>query len=303
MPAILANPLLRRESRNLSRPGCTQGGQAADFDPVIRIRRRAMFRGFVLATSLALTATVFAQTTDIFKDFPQGIGSVHVVGSSGNRVAGSGRIIEDPRPLTGFSAIRSNAPVDIRLKASDRESVAVRIDDNLAHFIETRVVPGDVPALEISIKPEASFRTQKQPAILVEYKSLSEIVLRGSGNVRADRLKGDQLAVSIVGSGNVGIDQMDVGVLGVSITGSGDFRASGRADQQAYRVAGSGDVETDRLTGRIVKVAIAGSGDAIVNASEELEATVSGSGDVRYRGSPKIIQRVTGSGDVRKVKE
>jgi hypothetical protein len=262
-----------------------------------------MFRGFVLVTSLALTATVFAQTTDIFKDFPQGISNVFVVGASGARVTGSGRIIEDPRALGGFSAVRSNAPVDVRLKASDRESVAVRIDDNLAHFIETKVVPGEVPALEISVKQDASFRTQKQPVILVEYKALSELVVRGSGDIRADRLKGDHLAVSIVGSGDVRIDQMDVGTLGVSITGSGDFRANGRADQQAYRIAGSGDVETDGLAGRIVKVAIAGSGDAAVNASEELEATVNGSGDVRYRGSPKITQRVAGSGGVRKAKE
>jgi hypothetical protein len=262
-----------------------------------------MFRGFVLVTSLALTATVFAQTTDIFKDFPEGFGSVHVVGGSGDRVSGSGRIIEDPRALSGFTAVRSNAPVDVRLKASDRESVTVRIDDNLAHFIETRVVPGEVPALEIGIKPGAAFRTQKRPAVLVEFKALNELVLRGSGDIRADRLKSDQLAVSIVGSGDVRIDQMEVGTLGVSITGSGDFNASGRADQQAYRIAGSGDVESAGLAGRIVKVAIAGSGDAAVNASEELEATVNGSGDVRYRGSPKIVQRVAGSGGVRKAKE
>jgi hypothetical protein len=35
----------------------------------------------------------------------------------------------------------------------DRESVTVRIDDNLTQFIETKLVPGDVPALEISVKP------------------------------------------------------------------------------------------------------------------------------------------------------
>jgi hypothetical protein len=261
-----------------------------------------MFRSFVLATSLALTATVFAQTTDIFKDFPQGIGNVFVVGGSGARVSGSGHIIEDPRPITGFMAVRTSAPLDIRLKASDRESVTVRIDDNLTQFIETKVVPGEVPALEISVTPDVSFRTQKHPVVLVEYKAINELVVRGPGDIRADRLKGDQLAVSISGSGDVRIDQMDVNTLGVSINGSGDFRAAGRADQQGYRITGSGDVESGDLAGRIVKVSIAGSGDVAVNASEELEATVSGSGDVSYRGSPKIMQRVSGSGGVRRAK-
>jgi hypothetical protein len=261
-----------------------------------------MFRGFVLATSLALTATVFAQTTDIFKDFPQGIGNVFVAGSSGARIAGSGQIIEDTRPISGFMAVRSNAPVDIRLKASDRESVTVRIDDNLAQFIETKLVPGDVPALEVTIKPDASFRSQKHPVVLIEYKTLNELVVRGPGDIRADRLEGDKLAVSISGSGDVRIDKLDVGTLGVSINGSGDFRAAGRADQQGYRISGSGDVESADLAGRIVKVSIAGSGDVAVNVSEELEATIKGSGDVKYRGSPKITQRVSGSGGVRRAK-
>lgn len=261
-----------------------------------------MFRGFVLATSLALTATVFAQTTDVFKDFPQGIGSVFVVGNSSVRVAGSGHVIEDPRPITGFMAVRSNAPVDIRLKASDRESVTVRIDDNLAQFIETKLVPGDVPALEISVKPDVSFRSRKHPVVLVEFKAINELVVRGSGDIRADRLHGDTLAVSISGSGDVRIDKLDVGTLGVSIDGSGDFRAAGRADQQGYRIIGSGDVESAHLAGRIVKVSIAGSGDVAVNASEELEATLNGSGDVRYRGNPKITQRVSGSGGVSRAK-
>jgi hypothetical protein len=261
-----------------------------------------MFRGFVLATSLALTATVFAQTSDIFKDFPHGTGNVFVVGNSGARVSGSGHIIEDPRPISGFMAVRSNAPVNVRLKASNRESVTVRADDNLVQFIETKIVPGEVPALEIEIKPDISFRSQKHPVVLVEYKAINELVVRGPGDIRADRLKGDQLAVSIAGSGDVRIDKLDVDTLGVSIAGSGDFRAAGRADQQGYSISGSGDVESADLAGRIVKVSIAGSGDVAVNASEELEATVNGSGDVRYRGSPKITQRVFGSGGVRRAK-
>jgi hypothetical protein len=302
MPTIHAISRLRRGYGISSRGGCVVDRWPPEFSLRIWIRRLQVFRGFVLATSLALTATVFAQPSDIFKDFPHGIGNVFVAGSSGARVSGSGHIIEDPRPISGFMAVRSNAPVDIRLKASDRESVTVRIDDNLAQFIETKVVPGDVPALEVSIKPEVSFRSQKRPVVLVEYKAINELVVRGSGDIRADSVKGDQLAVSISGSGDVRIDKLDVGTLGVSINGSGDFRAAGRADQQGYRIAGSGDVESADLAGRIVKVAIAGSGDVAVNASEELEATVSGSGDVKYRGNPKVTQRVSGPGGVHRAR-
>lgn len=226
------------------------------------------------------------------------------IGTSGKSefVNGSGRVIEDRRALSGFSAVRLNGPIDVELKASDHDSVTVKTEDNVVPLIETRVVGSDRPALEISVRPHASFHTSRTPVVIIEFRRLSELVIRGSGDVRADRIEADDFALSIAGSGDARIGDLQAKLFAAVLAGSGDLAVSGRADQQAFRIAGSGDVNAGHLEGRIVKVAIAGSGDVSVNASESLEVSIAGSGDLVYRGSPRIAQTIRGSGTVRRAR-
>lgn len=221
---------------------------------------------------------------------------------SGERVKGSGRVVDDPRPLSGFVAVHLTGPIDVQLKASNRDSVTVRADDNIAPLVETRLSGGDRPALEIGVADGASFRASRSPVVVVEFRSLSELVMRGSGDVRADRIIADDFTLSMTGSGDARIDSLQAARFAAVLAGSGDLTVSGRADEQAYRLSGSGDVSAGRLEGRGVQVSIAGSGEAVVHASETLDATIAGSGDVVYRGSPRVTQRIRGSGSVHKLR-
>jgi hypothetical protein len=221
------------------------------------------------------------------------------VGSGAKRVEGSGTVVDQQREVGSFSAIRVSGPIDVQLRSGDKEQVSVRFDDNLQSLIETTVVEGRAPTLEIRVARDASFRARKAPVVSITFRQLEALSLSGSGDVRADRVRTDDLAISIAGSSDVRIDDLDANTLGISIAGSGDFQASGRADTQGIRIAGSGDVRAQRLTGKVVKISIAGSGDAHVNASETLEVSIAGSGDVIYAGSPKVTQKIMGSGSVR----
>ena len=69
-------------------------------------------------------------------------------------------------------------PIDIELRASDRNAVTVRADDNIAPLIETHVTSGDRPALKIGVKPGASFRAKRAPVVVIEFRALSELVMR-----------------------------------------------------------------------------------------------------------------------------
>ena len=229
------------------------------------------------------------------------IAATVTAGTSGDRVSGSGRIISQDRAIGSFSALRVDGPVRIELKASSREQVTVRFDDNLVSMIDTRVVPGTVPTLTIGLIDKAAFRAADEPVVVVEFKVLSEISLRGSGDLHADLVRGPVLAVSNAGSSDVKIDSLDVDVLGVAIAGSGDFTAAGRAGEQGFNIVGSGDIHASRLVGQTVKVRLAGSGDARVNAAGMLDVSIAGSGDVLYRGSPSIKRRIAGTGEVRRM--
>ena len=221
---------------------------------------------------------------------------------SGQRVVGSGRIVEERRALAGFAAVQLNGPIDVELRASDRDAVTVRSDDNIAPLIDTRVSGGDIPVLEIGIAPGASFRSSHAPVVIVQFRAISALVMRGSGNVRADRLAADDFAVSMSGSGDAHLESLEARRFAAVLAGSGNLTVAGHAAEQAFKLSGSGDVDAARLEGRGVQVAISGSGDASVNASASLDATVAGSGDVVYRGSPRITQRVRGTGSIQKAR-
>jgi hypothetical protein len=218
----------------------------------------------------------------------------------GERLQGSGRIVEEPRPLPAFQAVHVDGPVRVELQASDRDAVTVRFDDNLVSLVETRVVDGNRAVLEIGVRPGAAFRAARAPVVVVGFRALGELVLRGSGDVRADRIDADDFALSMSGSGDTRIESLRAARLAAVLAGSGDLVVrGGRADEQAFRLSGSGDVHAGRLEGRRVMVSVRGSGDAVVHATETLDATIAGSGDVAYRGNPRITQRIRGSGSVR----
>ncbi len=220
--------------------------------------------------------------------------------ASHNRVIGSGRIVDDRRGLTGFTAIRASGPVDVELKAASRDSVTVHADDNVTPLIQTRLLGGDHPILEISMQPLASLRPSQPPRVLVEFQMIEDIAMSGSGSLRAGRIKAEIFALSMTGSGSARIATLETGQFAAVLAGSGDLVIGGHADEQAYKLDGSGDVNAAKLRGRNVKIAISGSGDAFVSASEALEVQSSGSGDVVYTGSPRLTKRVRGSGEVRR---
>jgi hypothetical protein len=259
---------------------------------------RSTLRGLILA--FGLIGPLFATGT-LAQTAVAPLAATVTVGSSGSRIDGSGRQIDDARAVGTFSAVRVSGPIDIVLRASDREQVIVHFDDNLTAVIETKVVADSVPTLDIRINPAAAFRSSKAPRVTVEFRTISALSLRGSGDVRADRVKGPVLAIGMAGSSDVRIDHLDVDTLGVSISGSGDFTAAGRATEQGYSISGSGDVAAGELIGQTVKVRIAGSGDVRVHAEQMLDVAIAGSGDVLYRGSPVIRKSIAGSGEIRRL--
>jgi len=251
-------------------------------------------RRLVLILAVCLAGSALAQSSA-----PMVAGTV-TVGSSESRIDGSGRRIDDVRAVGSFSAVQTNGPIDIVLKASGREQVTVQFDDNLVQLIETRVLNESVPTLDIRVIPDTGFKSSRAPKVTVEFKSISALSLRGSGDVHVDAVRAPMFAVSMIGSGDLNIDRLDVDVLGVAISGSGDFKAAGRAAEQGYSIAGSGDVSASKLVGQTVKVRIAGSGDARVHAEQLLDVSIAGGGDVIFRGSPVIRKAIAGSGEVRR---
>jgi hypothetical protein len=217
----------------------------------------------------------------------------------GQRVEGSGNVIEETRSITGFKALTIAGPVDVQLKAADADRVVVRGDDNIVPLIVTNV-EGD--RLVVGLQPNTSIRTRNKMQVTVEFRQMNGILIRGSGDVRGDVIRTQIFEAVVRGSGNVVLDQIEADAVALSINGSGDFTAGGRAASVGINVNGSGDVRTEGLEARQVAVRIRGSGDVRVHAVEALQVDIAGSGDVRYRGTPALSVKKAGSGDVRALK-
>lgn len=217
----------------------------------------------------------------------------------GKRIDGSGTVIEEVRAITGFKALTIAGPIDVQLKAGEAERVVVRGDDNIVPLITT-TIEGD--RLVVGLQPNTAVHTRSKMQVTVEFRQMNAILIRGSGDVRADLIKSAIFDTVVRGSGNVVIEHIESDAVALSINGSGDFAASGRTASLGVNINGSGDVRTENLEARQVAVRVRGSGDVRVHALEALQVDIAGSGDVRYRGSPTLAVKKTGSGDVRPFK-
>lgn len=175
---------------------------------------------------------------------------------------------------------------------------SVRAEGNAAALdrLEVTVEGGE---LRIGHRRDRPFSGNSGKATVhVTVPSLSGASIKGSGNMRIDRVEGADFDAGIAGSGDLEVGAMQVGTARVSIAGSGAIRAAGRAEQTEISVDGSGEVALARLQAKRAKVSIAGSGDVAAYASESADVSIRGSGDVRIAGSAKCTVRNHGSGSV-----
>lgn len=216
-------------------------------------------------------------------------------GSGRNRVRGSGVKVEKTRAVSGFSKLRIDGPLDVKLTQAGSDQATVIADDNIEPLVET-TVEGD--ALVVRLKRDTGFTTRSAPTVLVSARALQAVAINGSGDLQIDSFKGDSLGLSLLGSGDVHLGLVELKDLNVSISGSGDVRVAGRADQQSWTISGSGDVDARALAGRSAKVGSHGSGDVSLGVTEQLDVQLSGSGDLSYAGRPQLRQSVSGSGEI-----
>ncbi len=193
----------------------------------------------------------------------------------GKRIKGSGTLATESRDLKDFNGIHTSGSTDIDITIGESFSVEVEADDNLLELLETEVRHG---TLYVSFAEGYSINSRHNSRLTITMPSLEELDIRGSSDVRAEGLDGEELILSIAGSG-------DVTLVGEMKIFEVDIR-------------GSGDVDARKLLTKEAHVSIKGSGDVDVAVEDYINARISGSGDITYYGDPRVKKRVHGSGDI-----
>lgn len=169
-------------------------------------------------------------------------------------------------------------------------------------------VSGDAEATEalrfnldgdtLGIMREDNSRAKGKATIQVTMPPAREIVLAGSGDIRAPAMV-DEAEVNIAGSGKVTVAKVAAERLNVNMMGSGTLAAMGTAERLDFNVAGSGKLAARGLKVGRAEVNIAGSGSGEFASDGQVTANVAGSGDVTVYGRAECKINSMGSGSLR----
>ncbi len=210
---------------------------------------------------------------------------------------GSGHVVSETRPVSGFHGIRLTGSGDVIVTQGDTEGLVVEAEDNILPLVETTVKSDGI--LHLGMKDHAgSVETHKGVVYRLAVKGLDKMVLEGSGSIRAASFSADRLRMELPGSGEIALDHFKAGETAAQIDGSGKIKLSGVGRNQTVQIDGSGDYKAKDFRTDTAEVKINGSGDARVQANETLKVKINGSGEVGYAGHPKLTQSVNGSGEV-----
>jgi hypothetical protein len=197
--------------------------------------------------------------------------------SQGDASSENSGVRSESRDVGGFDEVELRGVGNLFIEQTGSESLSVEAEEDVLPKIRTEV---ENSRLTIGPDPNSMISTTKAINYRLTVKDLNALEVSGSGDVEAEGIDTDELAVTISGSGEVEI--------------------RGSADSQEVDLSGSSDYKAEDLESREATIDVRGSGSATVNVSDQLDAEVSGSGSVEYVGDPTINQDVSGAGEVSK---
>jgi len=206
-------------------------------------------------------------------------------------------MITEARDVRDFDEVVVQGRGDLILEQGDVESVVIEADAAVMPHVKAavegrRLVLGLEHWWDSLMFPLSPLRFRVS-AVMV-----NRVTITGSGSVRAEALRSDDLRLEISGSGDMAFPQLTAGAVSLGISGGGKMKVSGEAESIAVRISGSGNVQTGELATQTAEVRISGSGNVSVNPAQTLDVQISGSGTVKYTGQPQISQRISGSGSI-----
>ena len=213
-------------------------------------------------------------------------------------VVGSGNVVEESRPVSGFRGIELAGPGELFIQQGQRESLRVEAEDNLIQYFTSEVVDG---MLKIGLRGKVGMNTKQTMRFYVTARDLDTIIVSSLATVTAPALETAQLTVRVGGGGRVKIETLMADRLVVHLEGLSSLSiASGEVGEQDLTVLG-GAYEAGGLQSARASARLTGLGSATVRVSEDLEVDMRKGGTVQYAGNPIVEQEVGGLGQIKRI--
>ncbi len=209
-------------------------------------------------------------------------------------IEGSGTIVKEERAVANFTNLEIFGSGTVFFFQSQKPMLIIETDDNILQYIST-----GVEGNSLKIRAREGICPRKINYYIYN-NSLRQIKIFGATDFFAQTpIIDSSLEINIFGSGDIRIDSIKANEIDVKISGSGDITFGGQCESLTVNINGSGDVRASKLVSEYSNMLINGSGDCYLWVTEELKARINGSGDILYKGNPRTIKtKINGSGDV-----
>lgn len=211
-------------------------------------------------------------------------------------IKGNGNVINESRKTESYDKVTLIGSATIELIPGTEGELIVSAESNIVPYIET-IVKGN--ELIVRFKDNFSYSTRKGIKVLVPVKEITDITLKGSGDIMGTKvLNLDNLNITLDGSGDISLNVASQ-TLKAEVFGSGDIDLKGTSLDFTGNINGSGDLKSKKLITQNSILSVNGSGDIESTTTNKVDALVVGSGDIHVYGNPiKESKMIKGSGDI-----
>jgi len=216
------------------------------------------------------------------------------------RVLGSGEIISETRPISGFTAVELNGIGTLIIEQGSKESLEVTAEDNIIKYLKSDVYGRN---LRLSVDNLVSIDPTEEIVYHLTVKNLERIELSGLGNIEIEALKTPNLDLEISGAGSANIRDLQADSLNLDISGLGNVEIGGSVEDQRIELSGAGNYDAKDLESNKASIEISGTGKAVLWVENELDIVLSGMGNLQYYGSPNLSTEISGIGTVKSLGE
>ena len=213
-------------------------------------------------------------------------------------VRGSGKMIEDARPVSNFDKLSLSGIGDLIITQGDQESLRIEGEDNILAQIETQVKDGTLVISPKDQNWEETLRPSQRVVYHLSMKNVHQLELTGVGSINIGQLKTDQLEILSSGVQGISIGSLSAQTLKVALRGEGQCNLAGEVDSQQVELSGTGQYNAAKLQSQNAAIDLSGAGSASVWVEQSLTANLSGTGSLYYYGNPQIDKTVTGIGGI-----
>jgi hypothetical protein len=201
-------------------------------------------------------------------------------------IVGSGKPVTVQKDFSGFTKIDASSAFQVDVSQSDTYSVAITVDENVLHDLETSV-QGDT--LHIGLRPSLNMAGLAVPLTAkVTMPRLTGLDLSGASRATVSGFKSsDPLDVQVSGASRLEGSQ-EAGDVHFELSGASRITLSGKGQKMTLGASGASMGNLEQFAVTDAGVELSGASRATVNAAGKLDANISGASTLVYTGNPTM---------------